>query len=100
MQPHLEYKDLTIPLGIRITPARTRLYEGQWHATAALEAESIIRRYVTEARRDGWEPLQTDFLALVRQGRVHYIAKYGAITAEWKNTDYITVTITLKRVLS
>ncbi len=101
MQPHLEYKDLTIPLGIRITPMRTRLYEGQWHATAAIEAEPIIRRYVADARRDGWEPeMPTDFLLLVTQGRVHYVAKYGAITAEWKYTDYIFATITLQRVVS
>ena len=30
-----EYQDLTIPLGIRVTPAQTRNYEGQAHATAA-----------------------------------------------------------------
>jgi hypothetical protein len=101
MQPHLEYTDLTIPLGIRITPVRTRAYEGQWHATAAIEADPIIRKYVAEARQVGWESeLSTDFLPLVTQGRVHYVAKYGAITAEWKYTDYISVTITLQRVVS
>lgn len=97
--PHTEYMDLTIPLDIRITPSQTRNHEGQWHSTAAVEADPIIARNLVEARRDGWElDGSTSFVLLASQGKVRYNAKYGLLTSEWKYTDYISVTIRMRRV--
>jgi hypothetical protein len=95
-----EHRDLTIPLAIRITPAQTRSYEGWWHPTAAIAADPIIRQYVTAARREGWEPEgPTNFLRLVSNDRVQYTAKYGAISAEWKYTDFVSVSIPMRRIV-
>ncbi len=96
-----EHRELTIPLAIRITPVQTRSHEGWWYPTAAVRADPIIMRYVTAAHRDGWEPDEpTSFLMLVSRDRVRYTAKYGAISNEWKYTDFISVTITMRRELS
>jgi hypothetical protein len=96
-----DYRQLTIPLGIRITPVQTRMYAGQWHVAAAAAADAIIARYLTEAHREGWEPEgSSSFLALVTRGQARFEAKYGAITGEWKYTDYLSVVVTLRRVVA
>lgn len=96
---NIEYRNLTIPLSIRVTPVQTRKHEGRWHLTAAIEADPIIKQYVTAARRAGWEPEEpTSFLMLVSHDRVRYNAKYGAISAEWKYTDFVSATISMRRV--
>jgi hypothetical protein len=95
---NIEHRELTIPLAIRITPVQTRDYEGWWHPTAAIKADPIIRQYVSAARRDGWEPEEpTSFLVLASHDRVRYTAKYGAISTEWKYTDFVSVTISMRR---
>ena len=95
---NIEHRELTIPLAIRITPVQTRSHEGWWHPTAAVKADPIIRQYVTAARRDGWEPDgPTSFLVLASHDRVRYTAKYGAFSTEWKYTDFVSVTITMRR---
>ena len=96
-----EHRELTIPLAIRITPVQTRSHEGWWYPTAAIEADPIIRRFVMAAHREGWEPDgPTSFLMLAARDKVRYTAKYGVISNEWKYTDFISVTITMRRELS
>ena len=98
MMSNTEYRDVTIPLAIRVTPAQTRSYEGRLHPTAAVVADPIINKYVTQARLDGWEPEgPTSLVMLATHDRVRYNAKYGAISAEWKYTDFVSVTITMRR---
>lgn len=97
---NIEHSELTIPLAIRITPVQTRSHEGWWYPTAAVKADPIIRQYVTEAHREGWEPDgPTSFLMLASRDKVRYTAKYGVISNEWKYTDFISVTITMRREL-
>jgi len=57
-----------------------------------------VARYLAEARPEGWElEGSISFLILLTQGRVRYQARYGAITGEWKYTDYISVVVRLRR---
>ena len=96
-----EYRQLTIPLGIHVTPVQTRMYAGQWHLAAAAAADAIIAGYLAEARLEGWEPEgSSSFLALVTRGQARFEAKYGAITGEWKYTDYLSVVMMLRRVVA
>lgn len=63
--------------------------------------DAIITRYLMDAALESWEPVgPRSFLSLVTQGQVRYGATYGAITGEWKYTDYSSSMVTLRRVVT